>query len=434
MAVKKPLVNYGGEMGELQGSDSLDGGYAVAPATSTDNSIPRMDGTNSDNLQSSGVTIADNNNVSIPGDITVTKPTGTTLSQVWNGSQYVETRVDANRAQVDIEGNDGYIIAKATNADGVVFFGYDYTYGGSWDFSTKTGYYGFQHPGGTVGLLNFSALTTSNKTFSFPNTTGTVALLSNITFENLDANGDVGTGAAQVAAGNHTHSGVYEPADATILKDADIGVAVQAYSAVLSGTTASFTTADETKLGGIASGATANSSDATLLARANHTGTQTASTITVTATDRLVGRDSASGGACEEISVSGGLEWTGTGGIQRSALTGDITATAGSGTTAFRNSAALSVIGRSANSTGSPADIAASSDGDVLRRSGTTLGFGAIPQSSVTNLTTDLAPRVVRVIHGSTAGTARPSADYVEWVGSAEPTNATNNDTWIETA
>ena len=39
------------------------------------------------------------------------------------------------------------------------------------------------------------------------------------------------------------------------------------------------TSADKTKLNGIATGATANSSDATLLSRANHTGTQTASTI-----------------------------------------------------------------------------------------------------------------------------------------------------------
>ena len=46
-----------------------------------------------------------------------------------------------------------------------------------------------------------------------------------------------------------------EPADATILKDADIGVTVQGYSAVLAGTTASFTTADETKLDGIEAGA-----------------------------------------------------------------------------------------------------------------------------------------------------------------------------------
>ena len=49
----------------------------------------------------------------------------------------------------------------------------------------------------------------------------------------------------------HNHDGTYEPADSTILKDADIGVNVQAYSLVLSGTTASFTTSDETKLDGI---------------------------------------------------------------------------------------------------------------------------------------------------------------------------------------
>lgn len=43
--------------------------------------------------------------------------------------------------------------------------------------------------------------------------------------------------------------------------------------------TAAFTTADETKLDGIATGATANDTDANLKNRANHTGTQTASTI-----------------------------------------------------------------------------------------------------------------------------------------------------------
>lgn len=49
--------------------------------------------------------------------------------------------------------------------------------------------------------------------------------------------------------------------------------------AVISGTTASFTTADETKLDGIAAGATANATDAALRDRSTHTGTQTASTI-----------------------------------------------------------------------------------------------------------------------------------------------------------
>jgi hypothetical protein len=53
----------------------------------------------------------------------------------------------------------------------------------------------------------------------------------------------------------------------------------QPLATVLTNTTASFTTEDETKLDGIATGATANSSDATLLARANHTGTQLSNTI-----------------------------------------------------------------------------------------------------------------------------------------------------------
>jgi hypothetical protein len=49
----------------------------------------------------------------------------------------------------------------------------------------------------------------------------------------------------------------------------------------------------------------------------------------------------------------------------------------------FRQSSALSVIGRSANSTGNVADIAAGTDGHVLRRSGTTLGFGLIQAANI---------------------------------------------------
>src|SRR4051812_5512757 len=44
--------------------------------------------------------------------------------------------------------------------------------------------------------------------------------------------------------------------------------------------TEDYTTGEKTKLAGIANAATANSSDASLLNRANHTGTQTADTIT----------------------------------------------------------------------------------------------------------------------------------------------------------
>lgn len=57
------------------------------------------------------------------------------------------------------------------------------------------------------------------------------------------------------------------------------------------------------------------------------------------ATDRLLGRDTAGTGAPEALTVSGGVEFTGTGGIQRSALTGDVTASAGSNATTIANDA-----------------------------------------------------------------------------------------------
>lgn len=84
--------------------------------------------------------------------------------------------------------------------------------------------------------------------------------------------------------------------------------------------------------------------------------------------------------------------------------------------TVLRDSAALSVIGRSANSTGDPADIAASVDGQVLRRSGTTLGFGTIATAGITaNAVTSTILRdsvALSVIGNGTNATADP-ADLV---------------------
>jgi len=115
----------------------------------------------------------------------------------------------------------------------------------------------------------------------------------------------------------------------------------------------------------------------------------------VSATDRLLGRDTAGAGDAEELTVGGGLEFTGSGGVQRSALTGDVTASAGNNATTIannavsnaklRDSAALSVIGNSTNASADPADIAAANDGEVLRRSGTSLGFGTIATAGIAN-------------------------------------------------
>ena len=49
----------------------------------------------------------------------------------------------------------------------------------------------------------------------------------------------------------------------------------------------------------------------------------------------------------------------------------------------LRQSAGLSIIGRSANTTGNVADITAGTDGHVLRRSGTSLGFGLLTNSNI---------------------------------------------------
>lgn len=92
-----------------------------------------------------------------------------------------------------------------------------------------------------------------------------------------------GTSGTTVALGNHTHS-IYEPT-------VTAGTTSQYYrgdktfqtlnqDVVPDGTTnKAFTATEKTKLAGIATGATANDTDANLRARSSHTGTQTASTI-----------------------------------------------------------------------------------------------------------------------------------------------------------
>ena len=114
------------------------------------------------------------------------------------------------------------------------------------------------------------------------------------------------------------------------------------------------------------------------------------------ATDSLIGRDTAASGDPENITLNATLEMTGTGALQRAALTGDVTAAAGSNTTAIANAAvtdaklragtALSVVGRSANSGGNVADIAATAATDaVLRESGSVIGFGTIATAGIAN-------------------------------------------------
>lgn len=102
---------------------------------------------------------------------------------------------------------------------------------------------------------------------------------------------------------------------------------------------------------------------------------------------------------------------------------GDVTST-GDGATVIATAAvtdakisnrtALSVFGRSANSAGVGADLAAGTDGHALRRSGTTLGFGTLAAGAFAANTVALsvlAPQAANtVVANATAGAAAPTA------------------------
>jgi hypothetical protein len=90
----------------------------------------------------------------------------------------------------------------------------------------------------------------------------------------------------------------------------------------------------------------------------------------------------------------------------------------------IRDSAALSVVGRSANSTGDPADIAAGTDGHVLRRSGTALGFGTLAAGAFADNTISLG-RLVSLSGPGYVGRGSSGAGAAGLIGVATPTRVT---------
>lgn len=132
----------------------------------------------------------------------------------------------------------------------------------------------------------------------------------------------------------------------------------------------------------------------------------------ISATDRILGRDTAAAGNIEELTVGGGIEFTGTGGLQRSALTGDVTADAGSNSTVIANdsityskiqniSATDKLLGRVSVGAGDIEEIACTAAGRALLDDADasaqriTLGLGSISTQ---------ASSAVSITGGSIAG------------------------------
>lgn len=157
------------------------------------------------------------------------------------------------------------------------------------------------------------------------------------------------------------------------------------------------------------------------------------------ATDSLIGRDTAATGDPENILLNATLSMDGSGNLQRAALTGDVTAAAGSNATTIANNAvsdvklrdsgALSVIGRSANSSGDPADISATAtSAAVLRESGSTIGFGTVATAgladdAVTYAKIQNVSATSRVLGRKTAGAGDTEectlSEVLDFIGSA---------------
>lgn len=110
---------------------------------------------------------------------------------------------------------------------------------------------------------------------------------------------------------------------------------------------------------------------------------------------------------------SGQIQYNNAGAFGGFTTSGDITINTGTGVATiannavtdakFRQGAALSVVGVAGNATANVADIVAGSDKQVLRRSGTALGFGAIDLASSAAVTGNLS---VNNLNGGTGASA----------------------------
>jgi hypothetical protein len=266
--------------------------------------------------------------------------------------------------------------------------------------------------GASTGAVGSTGITMSTARLLGRSTASTGAIEEIILGTNLSFTGTTlnaatgGSGSTNLAVANRGTDTLDITSDTGT--DATIPAATTSLTGLL-------TSADKTKLDGIATGATANSSDATLLARANHTGTQAGSTITgaytasgmtLSTNNRILGRTTAGSGAVQELTIATGMA-TFLATPSSANLKATITNETGSGALVFATSPTLvtpllgtPASGTLTNCTGLPFSTGVSGKPTTLSGYGITDGAsnGAIGSSGLTMST-------ARLLGRSTAGT-----------------------------
>lgn len=130
---------------------------------------------------------------------------------------------------------------------------------------------------GTAAAQNTSAFATAAQGAKADSAVQSVVAGTNVTVDNTDPHNPVISATGGGVGTNATNLSTTQTAtNVTVNSDTGTDATIPAADATNAGVMAA---ADKTKLNGIASGATANQTDSFLLNRANHTGTQTLSTI-----------------------------------------------------------------------------------------------------------------------------------------------------------
>lgn len=357
-------------------------GDVVGPASSVDNQVARFDGTTGKLIQSSSVRIGDDGIIrDVAGAVGLTQG-GQGGSVYFNGGENFVTEegtfTGGNSGGIVLNGSNassiangaagGSLIANAdgTNAGGSLFtFGSTEGPGGNIETcngggSISTRGTGIIELGQTGTRTTLEGTATSNRAIDLPDESGTL-VVGPVTASKISS-GNSSAGQALVSDGGGSAS--WQTA----------GVPDGGKQDIVVSSAGTIWTIDN---------------DAVTYAKIQN----------VTATDRLLGRDEAGSGNIEELSVSGGIEFTGSGGIQTSAFTGDVTKSAGGTSTTIANdavtyaklqnvSATSRVLGRKSSGSGDAEEctlsevldfVGSAARGDILYRGASTwtrLGAG----------------------------------------------------------